>query len=61
MDHKITPLGYFLLATFFILLSYYGWIYTQSIDWNVLKRMESAPLSLPAINQATPSATTVIK
>lgn len=61
MDQKITPFGYFLLATFFILLTYSGWIYAKSIDWDVLKRMESAPLSLPAINQATPSATTVIK
>lgn len=50
MENKITPIGYLLLATFFILLSYYGWIYTKSIDWNVLKRMESAPLSLPTTN-----------
>ncbi|MFA6007982.1 MAG: hypothetical protein WC784_05075 [Candidatus Shapirobacteria bacterium] len=53
-QNKITPLGYLLVATFFILLSYAGWIYTKSIDWNVLKRMESSPLTLPVIS-ATPT------
>jgi hypothetical protein len=46
-QNKITPLGYFLIASFFILLSYAGWIYSQSIDWDVLKRMENSPLTLP--------------
>lgn len=59
-DNKITPLGYFLLATFFILLGYAAWIYSQSIDWNVLKRLESSPLSLPSplptSSLSTPSA-----
>jgi len=58
-QNKITPFGYFLLITFFILLSYAGWIFTNSIDWNVLKRMEEAPLTLPTpASLATPSATT---
>jgi len=48
MDNKITPLGYLLIATFFILLSYAGWLSAKSIDWDVLKRVENAPLSLPS-------------
>lgn len=46
-QNKITPLGYFLILSFFILLSYASWIYAKSIDWNVLKRMEDSPLILP--------------
>jgi len=60
MDNKITPLGYLLIATFFILLSYAGWLSAKSIDWDVLKRVENAPLSLPSpiITQiSSPSAT----
>ena len=49
-QNKITPLGYFLILSFFILLSYASWIYAKSIDWNVLKRMEDAPLTLPTIS-----------
>ena len=56
-QNKITPFGYFLLLLFFILLSYAGWIYSQSIDWNVLKRMENSPLTLPTQTIITPSAT----
>jgi len=56
MNNKITPLGYLLLATFFILLSYYSWIFAKSIDWDVLKRLESAPLSLPS--PVTPTIST---
>jgi len=64
MNNKITPLGYLLIATFFILLSYASWIYAKSIDWNVLKRLESAPLSLPspiATQSSTPSVTSIPK
>jgi len=60
MNHKIDPLGYLLIATFFIFLSYAGWIYSQSIDWKVLERLEDAPLSIPTGNitlPSTPSAT----
>lgn len=60
-NHKITPLGYLLIATFFILLGYAGWIYSQSIDWKVLERLEDAPLSIPSPaptgNVSTSSAT----
>jgi hypothetical protein len=49
MDKKITPFGYLLIATFFILLAYAGWLSAKSIDWDVLKRMENSPLTLPTI------------
>ena len=58
MNHKITPFGYFLITTFFILLSYAGWIYAKSIDWDVLKRLESAPLSIPSPSTSTPTPIT---
>lgn len=58
MENKITPFGYFLIATFFILLSYAAWIYSQSIDWDVLKRMENSPLTLPTI--APTSSPTIV-
>lgn len=54
-NNKITPLGYLLLGTFFIFLSYAGWIYTKSIDWKVLERLEDAPLSIPTGNISLPS------
>lgn len=56
-QNKITPLGYFLLLSFFILLSYAGWIYAKSIDWDILKRMENSPLTLPARTTISPQAT----
>lgn len=56
-ENKITPLGYFLLLSFFILLGYAGWIYAQSIDWDVLKRMEESPLTLPTQTIISPSTT----
>lgn len=56
-ENKITPFGYFLLLSFFILLGYAGWIYAQSIDWNVLKRMEESPLTLPTQTIISPSTT----
>lgn len=46
-QNKITPFGYFLIISFFILLSYASYIYAKSIDWDVLKRMETSPLILP--------------
>lgn len=53
-QNKITPFGYFLLITFFILLSYAGWVYSNSIDWKVLERMESTPLTLPTAVPTSP-------
>lgn len=46
-QNKITPLGYFLIITFFVLLSYASYLSAKSIDWDVLKRMENSPLTLP--------------
>jgi len=55
-QNKITPFGYFLLLSFFILLGYAGYIYSQSIDWDVLKRMENSPLTLPTQTIISPTS-----
>lgn len=63
MNDKITPIGYLLIITFFILLGYAAWISAKSIDWDVLKRLESAPLSLPSpiiVQTSTSSATPTV-
>ncbi|MFA6602882.1 MAG: hypothetical protein WCT01_03705 [Candidatus Shapirobacteria bacterium] len=64
MEHSkpLDTLGITLIAIFFILLSYAGFLSYKSIDWNVLKRMENQPLSLPALPvpataSASPAAT----
>lgn len=44
---KIDPIGYTLLGILFLLLVYAGWLSYKSIDWDVLKRMESQTLILP--------------
>lgn len=56
-ENNITPFGYLLLLSFFILLGYAGWIYAKSIDWDVLKRMEESPLTLPTQTIISPSTT----
>jgi len=64
MNNKITPFGYFLIATFFVLLTYASWLSAKSIDWDVLKRMENSPLILPSpvpTQVSTSSATPTIK
>lgn len=55
-NNKITPLGYLLIATFFILLSYAGLLYTKSIDWKVLDRLQDAPLAIPTGTITLPSS-----
>ena len=50
-------IGYFLISTFLILLTYAGYISYQSIDWTVLQRLESQTLVLPTPIIASPSAT----
>ncbi|MFA7300973.1 MAG: hypothetical protein WC069_01570 [Candidatus Shapirobacteria bacterium] len=49
----------FLITVFFILLSYAGYLSYKSIDFNVLKNVENAPLGVPSpiptISIATPS------
>jgi len=57
-ENKISPIGYLLLLSFFILLGYASYIYAKSIDWDVLKRMENSPLSLPTQTIISPSTTT---
>lgn len=47
MKNNIDYIGVLLLTVFFILLTYAGFLSYRSIDWNVLKRMESSPLVLP--------------
>jgi len=61
-ENKKDPIGMSLLLILFILISILGVIYYRSIDWDVLKRLEQAPLVLPTpiFNQtetATPSTT----
>jgi hypothetical protein len=59
-NHSLDTLGITLIAIFFILLSYAGFLSYKSIDWDVLKRMENQPLSLPAVPvPATASASPV--
>ncbi|MDO8610951.1 MAG: hypothetical protein Q7R95_10505 [bacterium] len=45
--NKIDYIGVTLILIFFILLSYAGFLSYKSIDWDVLKRLESAPLGVP--------------
>lgn len=47
-DKPIDFVGSLLLLTLFLLLAYAGFLSYQSIDWDVLKRMEASPLVLPA-------------
>lgn len=41
------PIGLILLFLLFSLLAYAGWLSYKSIDWEVLKRLESQQLLLP--------------
>ncbi|KKR68347.1 MAG: hypothetical protein UU09_C0011G0024 [Microgenomates group bacterium GW2011_GWA2_40_6] len=54
-------LSIILLISFFLLLTYAGYLSFKSIDWDVLKRLESSPIAIPTlqpkpINNATESA-----
>lgn len=56
----IDPVGYLLICLLLSLLSYAGWLSYKSIDWTVLKRLESQQLILPTpIPAATTSASMV--
>lgn len=46
---NIDYIGVTLILIFFILLSYAGYLSYRSIDWDVLKRLEEAPLGVPTI------------
>jgi hypothetical protein len=55
-QHKFDIWGYLLVASFFILLSYAGYLSYKSIDWTVLQRLESQTLILPTPMPASNSA-----
>jgi hypothetical protein len=63
--NKIDYIAVILISVFFILLSYAGYLSYKSIDWGVLKRMESAPLGVPSpvpvISVAPPSTPSIKK
>lgn len=46
-ENEIDYIGVILVTTFLILLSYAGYLSYRSIDWDVLKRLEAAPITLP--------------
>lgn len=47
-ESGIGPVGYCLVALLLLLLIYAGWLSYKSIDWAVLKRLESQTLVLPS-------------
>ena len=44
---NIDHVGVALILIFFILLTYAGYLSYKSIDWDVLKRLEAAPIAIP--------------
>lgn len=63
MENKndIDYVGVILITIFLILLSYAGYLSYRSIDWDVLKRLEQAPLGVPSPIPTVPIATPSIK
>ncbi|MFA5894480.1 MAG: hypothetical protein WC851_01775 [Candidatus Shapirobacteria bacterium] len=55
---SLDPIGITLIVIFLGLLTYAGVISYKSIDWTVLKRLESQTLVLPTPVVASPSAVT---
>ena len=60
-QNKIDITGIILLSSFFLLLLFAGYLSYKSIDWDVLKRLESKQLVLPSpiptqSTQITPTA-----
>jgi len=47
MKPKTDYIAIILLSSFFLLLTYAGYLSYQSIDWDVLKRLENSPIVLP--------------
>ncbi|MEK7527796.1 MAG: hypothetical protein AAB574_02105 [Patescibacteria group bacterium] len=47
MKPKTDYVAIILLSSFFLLLTYAGYLSYQSIDWDVLKRLENSPIVLP--------------
>ena len=61
-NHPIDAIGWLLIASLFSLLAYAGWLSYKSIDWDILKKLESIPLVLPTpiiAPPATSSATPI--
>lgn len=60
---KIDYIGVTLILIFFILLSYAGYLSYKSIDWDVLKKIEQAPLGVPSpaptVSTSTPATPSV--
>lgn len=54
-EPRIDPIGYSLIGLLLLLLFYAGWLSYKSIDWTVLKRLESQTLVLPTPIIAPPS------
>lgn len=54
-EPRIDPVGYCLIGLLLLLLSYAGWLSYKSIDWTVLKRLESQTLVLPTPILSPPS------
>jgi hypothetical protein len=46
-----------LLSSFFLLLTYAGYLSYQSIDWDVLKRLENSPIAIPTLTVSSSSPT----
>ena len=57
-SNKTDFVGISLISLLLILLLYAGWLSYKSIDWTVLKRLESQQLILPTPIPATSSAQT---
>jgi hypothetical protein len=55
---SLDPIGITLIVIFLGLLTYAGIISYKSIDWTVLKRLESQTLVLPTPVVASPSVVT---
>lgn len=54
-EQPIDTVGWILIGVFFSLLAYAGYLSYKSIDWNVLKKLESVQLILPTPITASPS------
>ena len=53
---KLDIWGVLLISLLFLLLTYAGYLSYKSIDWTILKRLESETLVLPTPVVASPSA-----
>ncbi|HOZ80895.1 MAG TPA: hypothetical protein PK370_01590 [Candidatus Woesebacteria bacterium] len=54
---KTDYIGIILVSSLLLSLLYAGYLAYQSIDWDVLKRLESQPLVIPTPPAVIPSST----